>query len=209
MFAKAYADFFKKLAPVAASFDALRELAGGKLVDSRPPIAEADIAAFDDRAQIELPRELRSFLLASNGGKLEGGKPFAIEANVKARITWLFAVHREVPQPPDLRKEHDRVRTRIPKGTLPIAAGKGALFLLDRKSRVLEWNAKQQAREVAASFEAFVASVEQLVAIEPGRDGANSFLRIRWWRGWRRQPDRADDVRAEHTSSGPNYTIRL
>jgi hypothetical protein len=161
MTAKAYADFFAKLEPVADSLDALLTLTDGKLVNSRPPITEADLATHEARLKAALPSEYRRFLLTTNGGRLEGAKPVTLEKGVVGRLGF-FGKSQTTPRPPGLLTEHARVRARIPKGTLPVASSQGKnLFLLDvRKSAVVEWiDKKRKARPVSKSFDAFLESV--------------------------------------------------
>src|SRR5438445_730978 len=107
-----------------------------KLHDSGVQLAEADIAAFEEEIEAQLPSDYRQFLLLGNGGRfyqpLVCPIPNSLEFGDSISLSILF----RLLEPPDentndLRNLLEMHRGRIPAQSLAIATDGDNLLLLD------------------------------------------------------------------------------
>ncbi|MCY1030497.1 SMI1/KNR4 family protein [Corallococcus sp. BB11-1] len=141
-----------------------------RTTEGGPVLSEDDLDSFEQRYGLRLPRTLRAFLLATNGGRPERDlfKLHGLQGNPLGRIHLFFGLNDPV-ESCNLDWNLEVFRERIPPGLLPIATTEGAdkicLSLTGAEAgSVFYWDAHAQEGEtrlypLAESLGAFISAL--------------------------------------------------
>lgn len=117
--------------------------------DSRPALTVLDIQKLEEKLDISLPSDYRSFLLSYNGGKPDPAA-FPLPENpvdTHAMVDWFYCIHDGDPY--DLETFLNIMTTRIPNGLLPIAIDPGGNQICiqvvgDERGKIYFWDHEEE-----------------------------------------------------------------
>ncbi len=137
---------------------------------SRQPLKEDDLAAFETRNGLQLPKAYRDFLLANNGGSFQFDYPaYRISEHEEPEGLLQCFLCLQQDDVSDIERTWETHKSRLPKGLLPIARDPGGSLLClgtsgKHAGHILFWDRNKESSRasfknvylVAEDFSAFL-----------------------------------------------------